>query len=98
MSSISIPVVLFILFLVGAFASGYGFGNWVEATTLKLHEEEIDALNLTIEELYGTLDDVYQAFTGNYVGEEQAAQAAARAEWVLATVMSPEQVEAAARD
>lgn len=95
MSSITIPIVLLVLFLVTFFACGYGFGNWVEAATLKRHGEEIDALSTTIEELYTGLQMVYKAYTGDLVTEEEARQAALRAEWLLDTVEPPIEVEAA---
>lgn len=94
-ASVNIDVLLLVLFLVGMFASGYGFGNWVEAEILKMHENEVDALSETIDELYIGLENVYKAYTGDAVTEEQAREAAERAEFLLTTILSPTQVEAA---
>jgi hypothetical protein len=93
---VDIPVVLLLLFLIGMFASGYGFGNWVESTTLKQHDAEVEVLTNTIDELYTGLEMVYKAYTGDAVTEQEAREAAQRAEWLLTIVHSPQQVEAAA--
>lgn len=95
--SVTIPVLLLFLLMVGMFASGYGFGNWVEASILKQHEEEVESLTTTIDELYNGLETVYGAYTGDDVTPEQARLAAERAEFLLTIVMSPSQVEAAAK-
>lgn len=93
-ASVNIDVFLLILFLVGMFASGYGFGHWIENEILDAHEKEVDALCDTIDELYNGLALVYRAFTGDAT-EEQAREAVERAEFLLTTVMSPTEVEAA---
>jgi hypothetical protein len=94
--SLDIDLWLFLLFLVGMFASGYGFGNWIEGEIIELHEQEVDALSITIDELYTGLEMVYRAYTGDNITEEQAREAAERAEFLLTTIMSPKQVEEAA--
>lgn len=97
-ASLDINIVLFFLFLISMFACGYGFGNLVESKiieSLSIHEEEIEALCVTVDELYTGLEMVYNAFTGITVSEEQAREAAERAEYLLAIVDPPTQVEAA---
>lgn len=94
-ASVTINLALFGLFLVGMFASGYGFGNWVEGEIIKAHEAEVEALSITIDELYIGLENVYRAYTADNVTEEQAREAAERAEFLLTTILSPTQVEAA---
>jgi hypothetical protein len=95
-ASVSINVIFLLLLMVGAFASGYGFGNWVEAEILDQHEQEIAALSTTIDELYVSLDLVYKAYTGDNVTFEQAQDAAALAEWLLTNLDSPAKIAAAA--
>jgi hypothetical protein len=95
-ASVNIDIFLLVLFLVGMFASGYGFGNWIESEIIEAHEREVDALSITIDELYNGLEMVYRAYTADGVTEEQAREAAERAEFLLTTILSPTQVEAEA--